>query len=157
MMKKNNEVAAKVTMDDFYEKLGEIVERVKGMNATVDSLNRDNLAIRADLDETRNELAELKLMEEITTEQVEQIKQAARSRVNGLIGSSDEARAKYFIPFIISCYNDAKREAGLGTKISVTKKRDYEKAMDYIKMWRPDGGSVKFKKHVDAMAAGRKA
>ena len=88
------------------------------------------------------------------------IKEIAKKRVgemiDGLIdGNSLSNYQKYFKIYIHNLYYDARHYAGLGSKISRTKKCDYQRCIDFIESWVPSCGCAALKAKADANAPAR--
>ena len=107
-------------------------------------------------DSINQRLFQIENNEEVTTEQEEDIKKSAKRRVFVIIGSDEYDVQRYFAPFIQRLYADARKCVGLGSKISRTKKGDYERIITFIESWSPMCGISNFKKRVDDRAAIRK-
>lgn len=123
------------------KQLGVIASTVNSMTDDINSLKED--------------MVQLKENEEITTTQQEMIMHSARKRVLEIIGNDAYEIAKYMRIFIQSLYKDARMEAGLGSKISRTKKCNYQRCIDYIEAWIPSGGCSSLKARADENAKAR--
>lgn len=111
--------------------------------------------MQTDIDGLVNRMDNLELKEEITTTQEENIKECACKRVISIIGDDPLEKQKYFRIFIQSLYKDARRFAGLGSKISRTRKCDYQRCIDCIEAWIPECGCSALRARADANARAR--
>lgn len=116
--------------------------------STVDTIKTDVGALTIRMDN-------LELNEEITTEQSERIRELAEKRIVEILGNDPLERQKYFKIFIGKLYSDAKKNAGLGSKIDRTKKREYQRVIDYIEAWIPSCGCAALRTKADANAKAR--
>lgn len=91
----------------------------------------------------------LETYEEITSEQVDIIRNAVLSRVNYILEPYGDRRHKYFRTFISNIYADARRNADCGNRVACTKKRDFDKVLAYINWWQPSGGAFALTQKVD--------
>ena len=75
-----------------------------------------------------------------------------------IIGGDAFEIKKYFRIFVMRLYTDARKYAGLGSKISRTRKGDFQRCINYIEAWIPSCGCAKLKSEADEKAeAKRKA
>lgn len=115
-------------------------------------------SIQGEMETNTKRLDQLELNEEITSKQEDMISTIAKRRVFEIIGDDDLDYQKYFRSFISKLYTNARKEAGLGSKINRTRKGDYQRVIDYIEAWTPKGGCAAFKEEIDNKAkAKRKA
>lgn len=112
--------------------------------------------LKTDVREIKEDLEQLKLNEEVTTTQQETILEKAKSKIYNILGDDDDEIHKYFKTFICRLYSDARSYAGLGSKISRTKKGDYQRVIDYMEAWEPKCGSGELKERADRKAESRK-
>ena len=110
----------------------------------------DNLTY--DVNSMKDDIYQLKLNEEITSIQKDTIKLAALKKVIRYIGDDPEEKEKYFKIFIHRLYADTRRNAGLNSRIEMTKKRDYQRCLDYIEAWNPDCAALRAKADANAKA-----
>lgn len=97
----------------------------------------------------------LELSEEITTFQNENITTAVKRRIYEIIGDKPLDMEKYSKIFYLRLYSDARKNANMGSKVSRTRKRDYQRVLDYVEAWTPIGGCAALKSRADANAAAR--
>lgn len=121
---------------------------LKGLSGTVQRMDTK-------VGELGDDIEQLKWNEEITTTQQETINELAKKRVLEIIGDNPLEIQKYLRIFIQRLYTDARKNAGLGSKIARTKKRDYQRCIDYIESWSPSGGSHVLRAKADANAKAR--
>lgn len=112
--------------------------------------------LKTDMSEIKEDLAQLKLNEEVTTTQQETILEIAKGKICNILGYDDDEIHKYFRTFIGRLYSDARSYAGLGSKISRTKKGDYQRVVDYIEAWEPKCGCGELKEKADRRAESRR-
>lgn len=112
--------------------------------------------LKTDMSEIKEDLAQLKLNEEVTTTQQETILEIAKGKICSILGYDDDEIHKYFRTFIGRLYSDARSYAGLGSKISRTKKGDYQRVIDYIEAWEPKCGCGELKEKADRRAESRR-
>lgn len=98
----------------------------------------------------------LKLNEEVTTTQQETILETAQKRVSEILGDDELERQKYFKIFAKRIYSDTRHNAGLGSKISRTRKGDFQRVIDYIEAWIPSCGCAELRAKADRNAEARK-
>lgn len=114
----------------------------------------DDLDVKFNAFEDRMDNYELN--EEVTTEQEKTISRIANKRVYEIIGSDEFEDVKYHMTFIQNLYSDARKYAFLGSSISTTKKRDYQRVIDYIEAWIPRCGCVELKRKADKRAVAKR-
>lgn len=131
-----------LTVKGIGEQLGIVAERVN-------MISRDINTLKVDMDE-------LKLNEEVTTTQQEVIIEMGRKRILEILGTNPLDVQKYFKIFIQKLYSETRKKAGLGSKISRTKKCDYQRVLDYMEAWNPSCGVYVLKTKADSNAIARK-
>lgn len=109
-----------------------------------------------DVNSIKDDIIQLKENEEITTTQQEMIVELAKKRIIIIIGNDPLEIQKYFRIFILCLYKDARKNAGLGSKIARTKKCDYQRCIDYIEAWFPGCGCAELRAKADANAKARR-
>ncbi len=119
---------------------------VNNLNQQMGIVTSSINSIRSDVGVIRDELDQLKLNEEITTDQAETIIERARSRVVTVLGEYDK---KYFKRFIARLYSDAKKYNGLGSSIYRTHKGNYQMVLNYVEAWMPYEETAEFKNKID--------
>ena len=129
-------------MDDQEKLLG-------GLAKTVNSINDDMSLMKNDIDQ-------IKLNEEVTTDQEETIIQCAKKRIHAILGDDEMENSKYFKTFIMRLYSDTRKYAGLGSKISKTRKGDFQRCINYIEAWFPGESITELKRKTDKRAEARK-
>lgn len=127
-------------------------EYQKFMKDTAKILARFDDAIK----KLQEELLLLKMSEEISTEECNEITYCAKKRVLKLIGDDPLNVQKYFTIFIQNLYKDLRRDAGLGYTIQHTKKQNYDKCIDYIQYWYPKEGCYALRHRADQNAQARR-
>lgn len=130
-----------MTTNQISNQLGIISTAVTGLKSDVYSLC--------------NRMDSLELNEEVTTTQQEVIIETAKKRVCEVLGFNDSDISKYIRTFIQKLYSDARSYAGMGSKISRTKKADYQRVVDYVGAWNPRCGVTELKNIADKRAKSR--
>lgn len=98
----------------------------------------------------------LEQSEEITTNQNENITTAVKRRLFEILGGDEYDVHKYYRIFAQRLYSNARKNAGLGSKVARTRKRDYQRVLDYVEAWEPKYGCAALKAEADLKAALRK-
>lgn len=119
-----------------------------GLSSTVNGMEQSITGLAG-------EVERLKLNEEITTTQQENIINNAKKRVIDILGNDELEHKKYFRTFIQRLYTDCRKYAGLGSKIARTKKGDYQRCIDYIEAWNPSCGCIALREKADKNAKAR--
>jgi len=133
-----------------------VLKRLETSEQLMNGLSNTMNNVSLDLTEVKSDIENLKLNEEVTTTQQETIIETATRRVMEILGTDLLDRHKYFRIFIKRLYTDAKRNAGLGSKISRTKKGDFQRVIDFIEAWTPSCGCFELKKIADKNAETRR-
>ncbi len=141
---------------DVIEKSREIAKELEKVTHYLDVIIDDVNAINASIRDIKDEIFRLKYAEEITDEQERKIVIAAKEKVNNLLNNDTNEIDKYFKVLVQKLYADAHKYAGLGSKISCTKKGNYQVVMDYIDEWYPECGCAELKVEADARAEARR-
>lgn len=98
----------------------------------------------------------LEQSEEITTNQNENITTAVKRRLFEILGGDEYDVHKYYRIFAQRLYSNARKNAGLGSKVARTRKRDYQRVLDYVEAWEPQYGCAALRAEADLKAALRK-
>lgn len=153
MMKENNSLEQLIRGN---------AEAIKGVTAMITNLSANFVGIKDEMIITKNDIAKLsdrmftiEQNEEITSDQCDTITASTKTRITQILGSDELVRAKYYKLFSSRLYSDARKYAGLGSRIARTKKRDFQRILDFIESWNPDGGSVNLKAYGDKLAKAR--
>ena len=133
----------------IYIKLAENDEKLNLVTTAISS-------IQDKMNHQSNRLDQLELNEEIKSEQEIIIRNTAKKRVFEIIGDNILDYQKYFKTFISKLYTDARKEAGLGSRIATTRKGDYQRVINYIEAWVPKKGCSGLKEEVDNKAAAKR-
>lgn len=112
--------------------------------------------VKSDINTLKGDMTQLKLNEEITTTQQETINELARKRVCYILNYNNDDIYRYMRIFIQRLYADTRSHAGLGSKVSRTKKGDYQRVIDYIEAWIPKCGCAELKLEADKRAESRR-
>lgn len=132
-----------------------LLNRIKGQEMVLTNLSEDVHDVRQQVKTMSGDIEQLKMNEEITTSQQESIVDAARRRICETLGNDPLTHKKYFRIFIQKLYSDCRKYAGLGSKISRTKKCDFQRCVDYIEAWVPSCGYEALRAKADANALAR--
>jgi hypothetical protein len=132
-----------------------VLAELQSQRSLLNGLSNTVAGIDGRLNTLGTELDQLKLNEEITTTQQEVILETARKRVLEIIGNDPLEIQKYSKMFFQNLYKDTRHYTGLAPKISRTKKRDYQRCIDYIEAWIPSCGCAALRAKADANAKAR--
>lgn len=133
-----------MNLNNMGKQLGVVTTAVNGLTDDVNTI--------------KAKLKKIEYNEEITTDQNNAIIEAAKKRVCQIIGGDAFEIKKYFRIFVMRLYKDTRKHAGLGSKISRTRKGDFQRCINYIEAWIPSCGCAKLKSEADEKAeAKRKA
>ena len=79
--------------------------------------------------------------------------QAKRAVMAGeILGENALDRKKYFNTFIKNLYKDARKYGVLGSKITTTKKGNFQRCIDFAESWVPSCGCATLKERADRNA-----
>lgn len=134
----------------------EMSKVIYGIANSFGTISQDVEKLKSSANHTEERLTQLELNEEITTYQQETIIDMARKRIVDILGSDPLERQKYFRIFSQRLYSDTRRNAGLGSKISRTRKADFQRCIDYIEAWYPICGVANLKTKADINAEARR-
>lgn len=151
----NNATNGNFDMQQLVNITGQTAMNVNNMSKQMGIIASTVDTIRTDVGTLTIRMDNLELNEEITTEQSERIRELAEKRIVEILGNDPLERQKYFKIFIGKLYSDAKKNAGLGSKIDRTKKREYQRVIDYIEAWIPSCGCASLRAKADANAKAR--
>lgn len=152
LMSNNNEV---YDLDKIMNIVGLTSMNVKNLSDQMGVVTTAVKDLKDDVSNIAMRMDNIEQNEEITTTQEANIVTAAKRRVCEIVGSTPEEYNKYYRIFIQNLYKDARRYASLGSSISRTRKRDYQRCIDYIDAWDPIGGCAKLKRKADENAKAR--
>lgn len=133
-----------------------MMERLKGTENLLGGISTRVNLFEDSLTIVKDRVGVLELSEEITTFQNENITTAAKRRIFEILGDDPFELKKYAKIFFQRLYSDARKNANMGSKVSRTKKRDYQRVLDYIEAWSPVGGCSNLKMKADMNAEARK-
>lgn len=131
---------------------GQIGLNVQNMNKQMGIMASQMNGLMDDMSSVKGDIESLKLNEEVTTTQQETITESAQKRISEILNHNTYEKAKYFRTFIKRLYRDARQSAGLGSKISRTKKGNFQRVIDYIEAWTPKSGCAELKAEIDKKA-----
>ncbi len=129
---------------------------VQGLSQQMGIFTTKMTNVESNLSLAMSEIDQLKNNEEITTDQEFAIRETASKRISEVLGKDINDRQKYYRTFIGRLYYNARRNAGLGSKISRTKKCNFQRVIDYIESWNPHEGVLGLKHKTDAKAKARR-
>lgn len=142
-----NEQSKKI--QELETKLKDNSELLGGLSSTVEGIDNG-------LKELRDIVKIIQENEEITTTQQETIVSTARRRIYEILGKDELDLKKYFRTFVVRLYKDTRKYAGLGSKISRTRKGDFQRCINYIEAWTPSCGCTELKNYADRNAEARR-
>ena len=160
----------KKTYEDVMELVGKVAEvsaentqstaiilaKLEQQGTLLTGLSKTVATVKDDVTTLSNDMEQLKLNEEVTTTQQETILEVAKKRICEIIGDDELEQKKYFKIFIQNLYKDTRENAGLGSKISRTRKGDFQRCIDYIEAWIPSCGCAKLRAKADRNAEVRR-
>lgn len=161
MAKNYNEImeligkTVEITKDNS-ENTAIVLKRLESQERLLGGLSKSVNRIDETVSGLGDDIAQLKLNEEVTTTQQETIIESAQKRVSEIIGNDAFERKKYFKIFIQRLYKDTRQNAGLGSKIARTRKGDFQRCIDYIESWTPSCGCAELRAKADANAEARR-
>ena len=132
-----------------------ILAKLHAQEQLLNGLSKTVTGIDTRIGELGDDIEQLKMNEEITTTQQENINELARKRVLEIIGDDPLEVQKYLRIFIQRLYKETRQNAGLGSKVARTKKCDYQRCVDYIEAWIPSCGCASLRAKADANAKAR--
>lgn len=132
-----------------------VLAKLQAQEKLLNGLSNTVTGIDTRIGELGNDIEQLKMNEEITTTQQENINKLARKRVLEIIGNDSLEIQKYLRIFIQRLYKETRQNAGLGSKIARTKKCDYQRCIDYIEAWIPSCGCAELRQRADDTARAR--
>lgn len=147
---KTAEVAASNT-----KSTAQILDQLRGQGKLLSDLSGAVDTMRVDFSTVKDDVEQLKLNEEITTSQTITITVAAERRIYEILGDDPFDHERYYRVFISRLYSDARKKAGLGARISTTRKGNFQRCIDYIEAWTPSCGCAALYEHADKLAAAR--
>lgn len=161
----------KFTYDEIMEALGKAamvsvenannhavaLQRIEALETLTKGISQDMSSLKGEVSSVKGDIVDLKDNYHVTPEQLKSMHNAANSRIY-IILPDEFDRAKYGRCFYRRMYTDAKQYAGLGATLAQTKKRDFQRVIDYFEAWTPSCGCVGLKTIIDKKAeANRKA
>lgn len=132
-----------------------VLAKLQAQEQLLSGLSNAVTGIDTRIGELGDDIEQLKMNEEITTTQQENINELARKRVLEIIGDEPLEIQKYLRIFIQRLYKETRQNAGLGSKVARTKKCDYQRCVDYIEAWIPSCGCASLRAKADANAKAR--
>ena len=132
-----------------------ILTKLHAQDQLLNGLSKTVTGIDTRIGELGDDIEQLKMNEEITTTQQENINELARKRVLEIIGDDPLEVQKYLRIFIQKLYKETRQNAGLGSKVARTKKCDYQICVDYIEALIPSCGCASLRAKADANAKAR--
>lgn len=145
---------AEVTHENS-ENMSQLLHRIDNQSRLLGGLAKSVTNIEGQVTDLGSEIEQLKLNEEVTTTQQEMLIETAQRRVCEILGNDPLEREKYFRIFIKRLYKDTRQNAGLGSKVSRTKKGDYQRCIDFMESWIPSCGCAELRSKADAYANAR--
>lgn len=145
-----------MTFEQMNAVLSQMVFLQTGTNKQLGIITQSVTSMRNDISGLTDRMDQIESNEEITTEQTKKIINTAQTRVNTILGEDEFEHQKYFRSFVGRIYSDARKYAGLASSISTTKKRDYQRIIDFLEAWTPTGGISRLKRIIDDKAKAKK-
>jgi len=100
-------------------------------------------------------MSNIELSEEITTSQNENIQRSVKRRLFEILNGDEVEVKKYYKIFAQRLYSSARKNAGMGSSLARTRKRDYQRVLDYVEAWTPSNGCSGLKAEADSKAVAR--
>lgn len=137
--------------------VGQTSMSVQGVAQQLGIVATEVTNLRSSYNNLESRMEQLELNEEVTSDMKTRIHNAANARIKILLGEKDTVEyAKYSRGFYGMLWTDSKANGGVGNKIEQTKKRDYQRVLDYIDSWIPSCGVSTLKKYIDERAKAKK-
>ena len=121
-----------VQLENLSGQLGGVVKELSGL--------------RKDYSDLTQRMNDLELEEECTTYQITIINETAKKRCSEILGGHKNI---YYRTFMKKIYKEARLYAGLGHCMSATKKKDYDRVINFLESWIPRCGIQNLKNQVD--------
>lgn len=157
--KKNNIGTENFDMQTLMNIVGQNAMTVQGIMAGFNETKKqiglvtNQMAdVRNDVSSLNDRMTQIENNEEATTEQVETIKRTIGKRVDEILGSDKNVRARYYRTFIARIYTDARTYAGCGSSVSRTRKCNFQRVLNYVESWEPSCGVAALMKATDEKA-----
>ena len=132
-----------------------VIQKINEQGVVVAGLAKSVVGIQDEVRDIAADVTQLKMNEEVTTTQETMLRECAQKRISEILGNDPLERQKYFKIFIQSLYRDTRQYAGLGSKISRTRKCDYQRCLDYMESWLPKCGFKELRSKADRNAKAR--
>ena len=142
--KSNTESTAVIMADLNNQKkiLGGLVNTIGNINSGIAELS-DRMSV-------------IELSEEITTSQNENIQRSVKRRLFEILDGDEVEVKKYYKIFAQRLYSNSRKYAGMGSSLARTRKRDYQRVIDYVESWTPNNGCAGLKEEADRKAVARR-
>ena len=142
------------TMEQVMQMVGTVansnvltITRMENVESLIGDLARRTENTSVKINTIEDEIERLKLKEEITDEQREQIVTKSKARMCEVLNYNESDIHKYGRVYISGLYSFLKQKHNLGSKIATTKKGNYDNVMSGIQSWYPD--HVKLRGRID--------
>lgn len=124
--------------EDLNLTISGLIEKTGAVSRRVGELRDEVFLIKDGYTNVNMRMDNLELNSEIDDVQVKTITESVKSRVYDVLKNEPhDIVGMIYMAFIRKAYYDLKKNHGLGSKIAVTKKRDYERVMQGIDGWYP--------------------
>src|SRR5574344_2459116 len=120
-----------------------VLNRMDNVESIVGALAKKSEESNIKIRDIEDEIDRLKLQEEITDEQREQITSKSKARMCEVLYFNESDINKYGRVYISNLYTFLKQKHNLGGKIATTKKGNYDNVMNGIQSWYPDHEKLK--------------
>lgn len=143
IVQSNTESTAVIMADLNNQKkmLGGLLSSITNINNGIENLS--------------DRMATIELSEEITTSQNENIQRSAKRRLFEILNGDEVEVKKYYKIFAQRLYSNSRKYAGMGSSLARTRKRDYQRVLDYVEAWTPNNGCIGLKEEADLKAKAR--
>lgn len=123
----------------------ELIQMNIGMNTEIGSINSKVESVEKRMDT-------LEYHTNISGSQRDMITTTAKRSVYRVLGDDEDLVARYYGSFIRKAYSDASRYAGMARRIIDTERGNYQRVIDYLDVWQPEGGKQKLMDEADRKA-----
>jgi len=134
------------------ENISTIIGEIKTQHQAIGNLTKSVSDIDTTVKKLNDDFENFKLNEEVTDAQATSIRSSCAKRVCEILGENALDRKKYFNTFIKNLYKDARKYGVLGSKITTTKKGNFQRCIDFAESWVPSCGCATLKERADRNA-----
>lgn len=127
----------------------ELIQMNIGMNTEIGNIN-------SKVDSVEKRMDTLEYHTNISGSQRDMITTTAKRSVYRVLGDDEDLVARYYGSFIRKAYSDASRYAGMTRRIIDTERGNYQRVIDYLDVWQPEGGKQQLMDEVDHKAEAKR-